>query len=260
MRVLAALSAVPLVACSSPTGALPDREPPPATAPPLARSLPHRDALEESEPSSGVIIVDLATGKSRPFATETNGVPPDGEPIGIAADGTIVLVAIDTLTWWTLAGYERAELGGEDGALLVTAMSSAVVTDAGVLVGVSRELAIATPNDAREPSKVAFLGYRIERASAVRSSPQGAVATIGFSAWLLDERVHASARLAGATAVPLDDHLVIARVQPRPPRPGSWVARSGSAMGSGSAGAVRPLAIQATSTIGTSHACRMHRV
>lgn len=122
-----------------------------------------------------VFVVDLATGKSRLLSTSTNGVPDNGRPIGIAGDGKLVLAFDDlersALTWWTLAGYERAELGGDDGALETARMSSAVVTDAGVLVGAGRELAIATPNNGHEPSKLAFLGYRIERARALRSSP-----------------------------------------------------------------------------------------
>lgn len=185
----------------------------------LAPSRP--DVLAPSSSSSDVIVVDLATGKSRPLSTDTNGVPPDGQPIGVARDGKLVLAfdnfELSALTWWTLAGYERAELGGNDGALEGAAMSSAVVTDAGVLVGAGRELAIATPNNGHEPSTLAFLGYRIERAWALRSSPRGAVATIGSSAWLLDEQLHASERLPGPIAVPIDDHLAIARVLPQPP-------------------------------------------
>lgn len=193
----------------------------------LASAPAHVDLLALPSPSSDVMVADLATGKSRRLATATNGVPPDGRPIGIAGDGKLVLAFDDfelgALTWWTLAGFERAELGGDNGALEAAAMSSAVVTDAGVLVGAGRELAIATPNTAREPSKVSFLGYRIERASALRSSPRGAVAAIGGAAWLLDERARARDRLPGSDALPIGEHLGLARVLPRerptPPRP-----------------------------------------
>lgn len=162
-------------------------------------------------------VVDLATGRSTQFEHRRSQFDSsDGFPVGFASAQQIVFAVSDfelsQLQWWTVKGHGTAVVGGSDYALEFVAMNSAVATDANVISFSGHELAIATRNDARNPSHVKYLGYRTNRAKAVQSSPVGVVAAIGSVATLLDDDVRVARRVPALQAIPLAQDLALIKL------------------------------------------------
>lgn len=166
------------------------------------------------------IVVDLRSGKKRPFASPNSmDYPANGVPIGFAGDGRIVFGMSDfeltTLEWWTAGEFRNAVLGGSNYALDSVTVDHAIVTDRHVIAFAGHELALATANNARSPSEVRFLGYRTARAKALKTSPLGAIATIGRVANLLDDRVHVEMRVPALDTIPFAKDLALIRFTPQ---------------------------------------------
>lgn len=164
------------------------------------------------------ILVDLESGRARALASPNRDDGSKGSlglPIGFTGDQRVVFAFDDfelsTFEWWTAGGRETAVLGGSRFELELVAVRDAVVTDRNVIAFSGHELAIATPNTVRSPSEIRFLGYRIDRARAVRSSPLGVVATIGGRATLLDDHVRVEQRSPAAEAVPFAKDLALVK-------------------------------------------------
>jgi hypothetical protein len=118
---------------------------------------------------------------------------------------------LSQLQWWTLSGNDVGIVGGSTYALQFVDMLAPVVSDTNVITFSGHELAVVTMNTASSPSKVSFVGYRISRARAVKSTPIGVVATIGGKAALLDEDVRAQLRVPAVDTIPLAKDLALIR-------------------------------------------------
>lgn len=179
----------------------------------------HKRLATLRESTGETTLVDLETGKAKVFAIDPALNPPLGGPLGFTQDGRVVIAFNDfelsTFQWWTLKGNETAVLGGNNYALEFVEVDNARLTDANIITFSGHELAIATPNNANNPSELKFLGYRDSRAKALRSSSVGVVATIGGVASVLDDRVRVDRRLLREDALPIDKDLVLVKVAPR---------------------------------------------
>jgi hypothetical protein len=183
---------------------------------------PDRKRLATLRESTGeTMLVDLETGKTKAFAIDPALNPPMGAPLGFTPDGRVVIgfndFELSTFQWWTLKGNETAVLGGNNYVLEFVEIDNARLTDTNIITFSGHELAIATPNDANNPSEVKFLGYRNGRAKALRASAIGVVATIGGVANVLDDHVRVDRRLVRDDAVPVAKDLAIMKVAPRDP-------------------------------------------
>jgi hypothetical protein len=182
----------------------------------------HKRLVTFSTSRFEALMIDLETARSRAFASpngENMSAGSMGVPVGFTAQNEVVFAFNDfelsTLEWWTLGQRKAAVLGGSSYALEFVAVDAPAVTERNVISFSGHELAIATRNNVRDPSEVAFLGYRTNRARGLRTSPVGVVATIGASAGLLDDNVHVARRVAAMQMLPLANDLALIHVAPR---------------------------------------------
>ncbi|HEY5928611.1 MAG TPA: hypothetical protein VIV11_43295 [Kofleriaceae bacterium] len=166
-----------------------------------------------------VLLVDLDTGAAKPLLNKLSMNGPMGVPIGFAADQRVIIAFSDfelsTVEWWKPSGHSNAVIGGMNYHLEFVAVDQAVVTDTNVIAFAEHDLAVMRPNTATAPSELRYLGYRITRTRGIKPTPAGVVATIGGSAYLLDDNARVAKRVPTLETIPFGKDLALIKFTAR---------------------------------------------
>jgi len=129
----------------------------------------------------GIVIVDLASGRTLERPVDMDFADPMRQPLGFIADGSLQVLSADgTSAWWRHQDLETSDS--------FFSLGTVVATDRCILTASGSSLLLATPETRRQ------LGFRVVNIASAQPHRNGWTVTDGSGALGLDDRFHARRR------------------------------------------------------------------